>query len=307
MVGLAGNTKLKPRRHEVCGDVPAVAARPSASDPAEAGTLLKVSFRRNPHLKHKYLEAEPKILGVHLKLMFKGNAIVSNASRAEGFCFVLLCFFAVCRLPFYLVLAESSNSVMLAFSSVGIISGSLAIAAQKLHLPTLKACLGMQVVTCMAYIFCLLGTLTELYLYTVCFWHHIKMKHGNTCIQLEISWMARTGLAPQGRIIDYCMLLMLCLISVYLWIVCPLFLQKGYAVLCFLDELTDVTQIVLSLTIAAYCCKAIPCCSSGSNVVSNVHFIDHAQFSNVNGFYFLAHHRYGANHGYAMKGRVCAP
>uniref|UniRef100_A0A671P2T2 Uncharacterized protein n=1 Tax=Sinocyclocheilus anshuiensis TaxID=1608454 RepID=A0A671P2T2_9TELE len=112
----------------------------------------------------------------------------------------------------------------------GIISGSVAIAAQKLHLPTLKACLGMQVVTCVAYTICLLETVVEPYSHIIGCWHHYndsEITHENdTCILLE----------------------------------------KGFHLLYTLDQLTEVTQIVLSITIAAYCCKVIPCCTPRSHV-----------------------------------------
>ncbi|KAF4111424.1 uncharacterized protein LOC131543684 [Onychostoma macrolepis] len=194
---------------EVSGDVSSVAASAaqSASGSAEAGTLLEVTFQKNPRQKYKYLEAEPKILGV-----------------TE---IALTVFFVVCRIPFYISLRLHElilNSFILAFSCVGIISGSVAIAAQKLHLPTLKACLGMQVVTCVAYVFCLLGTIVEPYSRIVDCWY--QYNNSDTCIQLE----------------------------------------KAFNLLYALDQLTVVTQIVLSVTIAAYCCKVIPCCVPRSDV-----------------------------------------
>lgn len=51
-------------------DVSDVAAQ-SASDSGEAGTLVEVTFQKNPRQKYKYLEAEPKILGVHVKIASK--------------------------------------------------------------------------------------------------------------------------------------------------------------------------------------------------------------------------------------------
>ncbi len=66
------NAAGEPEEPEVSGDV-SVAAAQSASGSAEAGTLLEVTFQRNPRQKYKYLEAEPKILGVHVKLISKEN------------------------------------------------------------------------------------------------------------------------------------------------------------------------------------------------------------------------------------------
>uniref|UniRef100_A0A8C0Y7R3 Si:ch211-212k18.8 n=1 Tax=Cyprinus carpio carpio TaxID=630221 RepID=A0A8C0Y7R3_CYPCA len=198
-------SEVEPENPEVWG----VAAAQSASGSADADTLMEVTFQKNPSQKYKYLEAEPKILGV-----------------TE---IALTVFFVVCRISFYMVRSEL-NGFMLAFSCVGIISGSVAIAAQKLHMPTLKACLGMQVVTCVAYTFCLLETFVEPYARITDCWHpynHSNITHENdTCIQIE----------------------------------------KGFHLLFALDQLTELTQIVLSITIAAYCCKVIPCCSPTSHV-----------------------------------------
>ncbi len=84
----------------------------------------------------------------------------------------------------------------------------------------------------------------------------------------------RAGLAAQGGLYYISqVVLMLWLISVYLYSVYPLHLQNGFHLLYGLDQLTEVTQIVLSVTIAAYCCKVIPCCTPRSHVVSNAHFI----------------------------------
>ncbi|XP_073693512.1 membrane-spanning 4-domains subfamily A member 4A-like [Garra rufa] len=190
-------------------EVSAAAAAQSASNSGEAGTLVEVTFQRNPSQKYKYLEAEPKILGV-----------------TE---IALAVFSVVCRLTFYSY-PTGWNSVMISFLCVGIISGSVAIAAQKLHLPTLKACLGMQVVTCLAYAFCLYGTtvlpnadLTGCWRY----YNHTQMTYENdVCIDLE----------------------------------------KGLGLLYSLDQLMETTQIVLSVTLAAYCCKVIPCCTPRSHV-----------------------------------------
>ncbi|XP_050969890.1 uncharacterized protein LOC127167735 [Labeo rohita] len=192
-------------------EVSEVSAAQSASDAGEARTLVEVTFQKNPSQKYKYLEAEPKILGV-----------------TE---IALTVFFVLCRLTFYNGSSEwILNSLMLVFSCVGIISGSVAIAAQKLHLPTLKACLGMQMVTCMAYSFCFLGTIVLPYSdVTGCwrFYNHSEVAYENDAC------------AP---------------------------LEKGLSQLYSLDQLMEATQIVLSITLAAYCCKVIPCCFPRSHV-----------------------------------------
>lgn len=54
---------------ELEAEVSAGAATRSPSDSAVAGTLVEVSFQKNPRQKYKYLEGEPKILGVHTKFV----------------------------------------------------------------------------------------------------------------------------------------------------------------------------------------------------------------------------------------------
>ncbi|KAK7170974.1 hypothetical protein R3I94_001009 [Phoxinus phoxinus] len=204
-------------------DVSDVAAL-SASDSGDAGALLEVTFQRNPRQKYKYLEAEPKILGV-----------------TE---IALTVFFIGCRIPFYVGMSLSyrnpyamtifdfvwmTNTTMRAFSFVSIIAGSLAIAAQKLHLPTLKACLGMQVVTCVAYSIYLLSTLNPPMDPGVCWLYYNyneTIPENSTCTLAE----------------------------------------EGFSHLTSLDRLMEATQIALSLTLAAYCCKVIPCCTPRSHV-----------------------------------------
>uniref|UniRef100_A0A8C1G7K1 Uncharacterized protein n=1 Tax=Cyprinus carpio TaxID=7962 RepID=A0A8C1G7K1_CYPCA len=126
---------------------------------------MEVTFQKNPSQKYKYLEAEPKILGV-------------TEIALTVFC---------------------NNNVEFL---IGIISGSVAIAAQKLHLPTLKACLGMQVVTCVAYTFCLLETFVEPYARITDCWHpynHSNITHENdTCIQIELYVYTVIGGNPGG-------------------------------------------------------------------------------------------------------------
>ncbi|XP_052003314.1 uncharacterized protein LOC127658199 isoform X1 [Xyrauchen texanus] len=198
---------------EVSDVTSATVQNPSMSDSAEAGTLLEVTYQRNPKQKYKYLEAEPKILGV-----------------TE---IVLTVFFLGCKIPFYM---EADNwfilSAIVAFSSISIIGGSVAIAAQKLHLPTLKACLGMQIVMCVVYGIFLITTTFQDYRTPVeneC-WpyisHEIYNETSNTCRLL----------------------------------------MGGFQHLYLLDQLMEAVQIAISVTLAAYCCKVIQSCSASSHV-----------------------------------------
>ncbi|XP_077083868.1 uncharacterized protein LOC143736943 [Siphateles boraxobius] len=198
-------------------DVSDVAAL-SASDSGDAGTLLEVTFQRNPRQKYKYLEAEPKILGV-----------------TE---IALTVFFMGCKIPFYLGISFEQktpypewmmHNIMLAFSLVGIIAGSVAIAAQKLHLPTLKACLGMQVVTCVTNTFFLMTSISQPAHPGACWLyydHNETIPENSTCTHVE----------------------------------------EGFSYLTSLDQLMEATQIALSITLATYCCKVIPCCTPRSHV-----------------------------------------
>ncbi|KAJ8281938.1 hypothetical protein COCON_G00044570 [Conger conger] len=94
------------------------------------GPLVAVTFQKNPYQTQKYLEAEPKALGVtQITLsVFQISMVLGIFMATDHFIFIEV------------------------FSLVGslfaIIAGSIAIAALNLHLPTLKACVGMQVVAC---------------------------------------------------------------------------------------------------------------------------------------------------------------
>ncbi|XP_043101592.1 uncharacterized protein LOC122349561 [Puntigrus tetrazona] len=99
------------------------------------GEVLQIRFQKKPNQKLKYLEAEPKILGV--------TQIVFGVFIA----FMIVAFY-VNDMTVYSY--TDASMITGAVSMIIIIAGSLAIAAQNLHLPTLKACLGMQVVACMA-------------------------------------------------------------------------------------------------------------------------------------------------------------
>ncbi|XP_044040885.1 uncharacterized protein LOC122870627 isoform X2 [Siniperca chuatsi] len=143
---------------------------------AEEGTslaqspLVTVTFQRDVHRKQKYLEAEPKALGV-------------------------------------------------------ILAGSVAIAAQNLHLPTLRACLGMEIVACGASIFNIICTLLNMdRLPSYChnyFYDNATLHYGETCYLIE---------STQSHF------------------------YAEYMVI-------QVTLLAISGTLATYCCKVTNCCS----------------------------------------------
>lgn len=112
----------------------AVIDQPSTNTPGnEDGPLVAVTFQKNPHQTQKYLEAEPKALGLtQITLSVFQISMVFGA---------------------FLSIGDDTHFVEV-FQVIGslfaIIAGSIAIAAQNLHLPTLRACLGMQLVACLA-------------------------------------------------------------------------------------------------------------------------------------------------------------
>nr|XP_055053361.1 uncharacterized protein LOC129438579 isoform X3 [Misgurnus anguillicaudatus] len=126
---------------------------------------------------------------------------------------------------------DQKNKFLEAESKIlgGIIAGSLAIAAQNLHIPTLKACLGMQIVTCLIYGFILIISFDHHFspADTACYYPYNESRY-----ELPLCKSLLTGLSQMDAI----------------------------------DNLTEAVQIALSITLAAYCCKVIQCCSPRSQV-----------------------------------------
>ncbi|XP_052340672.1 uncharacterized protein LOC127913154 isoform X2 [Oncorhynchus keta] len=144
--------------------------------PGAEGPLVTVTFQRTPHKKQKYLESQPKALGV-------------------------------------------------------IIAGSLAIAAQNLHLPTLKACLGMQVVACVASVINLIVSVSDM----------AGHRHGYSCwIYAEINSTDHN---------DSCYSITDSTAHYFAELV-----------------LIQTALIAISVTLAAYCCKVVNCCSPGQRM-----------------------------------------
>ncbi|KAJ7993444.1 hypothetical protein DPEC_G00272500 [Dallia pectoralis] len=110
---------------------------PAAHSPSTERPLVEVTFQNNPHQKKKFLESEPKALGITqiaLSVYYIGSIVVLWVNDMTwGFREVLQIF----------------------VSLLVIIAGSLAIAAQNLRLPTLKAGLGIQVGACVGSVFIL--------------------------------------------------------------------------------------------------------------------------------------------------------
>ncbi|XP_010897010.1 uncharacterized protein LOC105026913 isoform X2 [Esox lucius] len=130
---------------------------PSESNvPRSAGPLVEVTFQRNPQQKLKFLESEPKALGItQIALgVFHVGCIIVMLTNGMG------------------VLSREAFQIF--GSHLVIIAGSLAIAAQNLRLTTLKACLGMQVVACAVSMFNLFFSMeafSTYHIYSPC-WHY---------------------------------------------------------------------------------------------------------------------------------------
>ncbi|KAJ8338162.1 hypothetical protein SKAU_G00371280 [Synaphobranchus kaupii] len=183
----------------------AINDQPSTNIPGnEDGPLVAVTFQKNPHQVQKYLEAEPKALGLTQITL------------------------GVLQFSMYLGIFSTEydsvpSVVMLVVGSLFvIIAGSVAIAAQTLHLPTLKACLGMQVVASMASVINLLEIVGMLL-------------RSNTCWEFTFNDTVSQGLCQKvSRGIEH-----------------------------YIAELILINSATLAIcvTLAAYCCKVINCCT----------------------------------------------
>ncbi|XP_060790368.1 uncharacterized protein LOC132894494 [Neoarius graeffei] len=178
----------------------------------ETGALMEVKFQKKPDQTQKYLEAEPKALGVTqimLSLYIMGTIFCHLNTDVD------------------LTLTLILNPIC---SSANIIAGSVAIAAQNLDLTTLKACLGMQLVACVMSVISFLNSLGNAEGYDV---FHI-------CWESYLNGTSQTDMCER-------------LLAIY---------QPLNGTEC----LMQVTQIALSATLAAFCCKVIQCCSPRTSV-----------------------------------------
>ncbi|XP_053089034.1 uncharacterized protein LOC128318084 isoform X2 [Pangasianodon hypophthalmus] len=177
---------------------------------SETGTLVEVKFQKNSYRTQKYLEAEPKALGVtQIMLSLFFMSIIFSTPTTDHFHTTIIS--PIC-------------------SSVSIIAGSVAIAAQNLHLPTLKACLGMQIVACVGSMISFLSSFVLLGDYSV----------------FTVCWGEYFGRTSQSDMCER------------LWSI--------YEHIMGIEMLVQATQFALSATLAAFCCKVIQCCSPRDNV-----------------------------------------
>ncbi|KAM9501013.1 membrane-spanning 4-domains subfamily A member 4A [Clarias gariepinus] len=178
---------------------------------SDSGALVQVTFQKNPYQTQKYLEGEPKALGITeiMLSLFYFSTIAVNWTNHDEHTLII---------------------ISTIFSLVNIIAGSVAIAAQNLHLPTLKACLGMQIVACVlsGVSFIISSELMVLHsVFRYC-WdpYHNDTLTDNMCMR---QWTIHEHIIG-------------------------------------IEMLVHLTQIALSATLAAFCCKVIQCCSPRNNV-----------------------------------------
>ncbi|XP_023688210.1 uncharacterized protein [Paramormyrops kingsleyae] len=178
--------------------------QPQASVPEE-GPLVVVTFQKDPHQIHKYLESEPKALGIS-EILFSLFQISLS----------------IITLNFDINLEHSEYAVIVGSVFI-MVAGGTAIAAKNLHLPTVKACLGLQVLACLASIsnmFVCAGKMTMAPIPESCWMHGHNSNITKTCQMINDAY-------------DH-------------------FNTNSF--------LVNTTLVAISATLAAYCCKVVDCC-----------------------------------------------
>ncbi|KAK5611249.1 hypothetical protein CRENBAI_019821 [Crenichthys baileyi] len=179
------------------------------ASPAQS-PVVAVTFQRNANRKEKYLEAEPKALGITQICLSVYTIIGVGVFEAKN-------------------LTYPETDIPLFISSLLIlIAGNVAVAANNLHLPKLRACLGMQIVACVASTFNIIVCLTKMGESFMSCWYYMSVSNdGNNissypeiCHQIEI-------------------------IHSHFF--------TGAVVI-------QATLLAISATLAAYCCKVVNCC-----------------------------------------------
>ncbi|CAJ1086516.1 Hypothetical predicted protein [Xyrichtys novacula] len=169
--------------------------------------LVEISFQRNVNRKRKYLEAEPKFLGVTQIGMSAYQIICASVFLAND-------------------LGRPGGDIAFIIACVlVIIAGSVAVAAQNLHLPTLRACLGMQIVACVASVFNMIFNIVKMEMIYYSCWYY-----GDDNNTLHIRETCHKVVSTQSH-----------------------FHAEGV--------LINVCLMAISVTLAAYCCKVVNCCA----------------------------------------------
>ncbi|KAF3836773.1 hypothetical protein F7725_004237 [Dissostichus mawsoni] len=165
--------------------------------PPSQTPLVSVSFERNVNWKQKYLEAEPKALGIISSVVFMSNSLS----------------------------VTPTDIPVIILSLLVLIAGSLTVAAQNLHLPTLRACLGMQIVAVTASIANMIIALVKMndipYFCRQYYYYEKNSTTGVYCHNLE---------GTISHLSSECVVI-------------------------------NVALLTISITVATYCCKVTNCCS----------------------------------------------
>lgn len=167
--------------------------------------LVAVTFQRNAHRKEKYLEAEPKALGITQIGLSVFMIICVAVFQAKGLSSLGM------DVPFFI------SSLLV------VIAGNVAVAAQNLHVPTLRACLAMQIVSCGASIFNIVSSLIKMEgmpSYCWGYYHDSPANFEEICQNI-------------GNVHSH--------------------FYAG-------SVLIQATLLAISATLAAYCCKVVNCC-----------------------------------------------
>ncbi|KAF3697502.1 Membrane-spanning 4-domains subfamily A member 4A [Channa argus] len=173
------------------------------SSPAQS-PLVAVSFQRNINRKQKFLEAEPKALGITQIGLSVFNIFCASVFLARG-------------------AHQLTSEIPLFVSSLLVaIAGSVAVAARNLHLPTLKACLGMQIVACGACVVNFICTLVKTADRPYEYWYHNR--HGNNDMFRRI----------ENILFNF----------------------------CAESAIIQALLFAISVSLAAYCCKVVNCCGA---------------------------------------------
>uniref|UniRef100_A0AAY5EH94 Uncharacterized protein n=1 Tax=Electrophorus electricus TaxID=8005 RepID=A0AAY5EH94_ELEEL len=220
------------------------AGPPNQRSMTETGALVEVTFQKEPYQKNKYLEAEPKALGcVHdtylvgrftLELLlifglFLHKAEISLLFLSPKITQIMLSLFTMSIRLATLEKKLMSDFFVGSLALFGLIAGGVAVGAQNLHLPTLKACLGVQVVMCASSVVCFINSLGLLIgnrLDSMCWTYFLVSSEKAMCLRLLDTYEHVMGV----------------------------------------EMLAHTAQIALSATLAAFCCKVIQCCSPRTSV-----------------------------------------
>ncbi|XP_066578638.1 membrane-spanning 4-domains subfamily A member 4D isoform X1 [Amia ocellicauda] len=121
---------------------PAASASEETARPAtEEGPLVTVSFQKNSSFTQKFLEGEPKALGI-TQIMLSVHVI------------------SIALMNWFNEMEQLDMMIVrLICSLITIIAGGVAISASNLHMPRIKACMAMEIIGCVCSVFLIFANL----------------------------------------------------------------------------------------------------------------------------------------------------